>query len=122
MNIIDKIEEIKRQPEHVRLRYIWILVAIFMAVVIAIWIFSLSVNIRSNNAESVSKNVVDQFSDSKNQLKSITDNLSNSAKKVQDANNQGSLNQESIGSLNSGTAGGDSAGPAGESANDFPTQ
>jgi hypothetical protein len=45
MNILEKfsekIEEIQKQPENIRIRYVWGSVAISMLVVIAIWIFSM---------------------------------------------------------------------------------
>jgi len=41
MNISNKIEEIRQKPEHIRIRYVWGLVAISMVVVIIIWVFSL---------------------------------------------------------------------------------
>lgn len=41
MSISDKIEEIRKKPEHIRLRYVWFGVAIVMLFVIIIWLFSL---------------------------------------------------------------------------------
>jgi hypothetical protein len=41
MNIQRKIEEIRRQPEHVRLKYVWGCVAVSMGMVVALWFFSL---------------------------------------------------------------------------------
>ena len=40
MNLVDKIEEIKRKPEHIRLRYVWFFVAISMMGVLTIWFLS----------------------------------------------------------------------------------
>lgn len=45
MNLSEKIEEIKRKPEHVRLRYVWFFVAVSMVGILAIWVFSLKANI-----------------------------------------------------------------------------
>ena len=41
MGFYDKIEEIRRKPEHVRLRYVWVCVAISMVFVVGIWVLSL---------------------------------------------------------------------------------
>ena len=53
MKIRDKIEEIRQQPEHIRIRYVWLSVAMVMIFIIAIWIFSLKVefNKERNNIE-----------------------------------------------------------------------
>jgi hypothetical protein len=42
MNISEKIDVIRRQPEHVRLRYVWTCVALSMVVIVAVWIFSVA--------------------------------------------------------------------------------
>jgi hypothetical protein len=39
-----KIYEIRRQPEHIRLRYVWGAVALSMIFVIFIWIMSVKIN------------------------------------------------------------------------------
>jgi predicted PurR-regulated permease PerM len=41
MGIQNKIEEIRKKPEHIRLRYVWAMVAISMFFIIIIWFFSL---------------------------------------------------------------------------------
>ena len=41
MNLSEKIEQIRQKPEHVRLRYVWFLVALSMTFIFIIWIFSL---------------------------------------------------------------------------------
>ena len=42
MDISEKIEEIRRQPEHMRIRYVWGCVAISMFIVLILWIFSIA--------------------------------------------------------------------------------
>lgn len=39
-----KIEEIRRQPEHIRLRYVWGSVAVCMVAIMAIWFISIKAN------------------------------------------------------------------------------
>jgi hypothetical protein len=52
MGLAEKIEEIKRKPEHIRLRYIWFFVFVSMFFVVALWVFSLQANNSSNGTES----------------------------------------------------------------------
>jgi hypothetical protein len=49
MGLYEKIEEIREKPEHIRMRYVWAMVAISMIFVILIWIFSL---VGNRNPES----------------------------------------------------------------------
>ena len=42
MSIYDKIEQIRQKPEHIRVRYVWICVAISMVFVLGIWVLSLN--------------------------------------------------------------------------------
>lgn len=54
--IIEKIEEIRRKPEHVRVWYAWASVLVVMFFVIVIWIFTLQENLRgSSPVEDVKK-------------------------------------------------------------------
>ena len=48
MNIKEKIEFIRQQPDNVRMRYVWICVATCMLVVFAIWIFSITMTFKKN--------------------------------------------------------------------------
>jgi cytoskeletal protein RodZ len=40
--VAEKIAEMRRQPEHVRMRYVWISVTVCMVIIFAIWIFSIT--------------------------------------------------------------------------------
>jgi Na+/H+ antiporter NhaC len=42
LNIQKKIEAIRQKPEHIRMRYVWVMVAISMFFIIIIWLISLS--------------------------------------------------------------------------------
>lgn len=50
-----KIEEIRQQPEHVRVWYAWAGVAIVMFFVVMIWIFTLQESFRKAIPEAVTK-------------------------------------------------------------------
>ncbi len=54
MDINKKIEEIRQQPEHIRLRYIWGLVAISMLFIVTIWVFSLKESAKKLHSEDTS--------------------------------------------------------------------
>jgi len=41
MGLIEKIEEIRKKPDYIKLRYVWFFVIICMILIIAIWFFSL---------------------------------------------------------------------------------
>ncbi|MFA6383576.1 MAG: hypothetical protein WCX17_04075 [Parcubacteria group bacterium] len=41
MGLYEKIEEIRGKPEHIRMRYVWAMVAITMIFVVIIWFFSI---------------------------------------------------------------------------------
>lgn len=43
MNINQKIEEIRRQPEHIRMRWVWGAVTVSMFFIFMLWLFSLQV-------------------------------------------------------------------------------
>ncbi|HRY82487.1 MAG TPA: hypothetical protein P5232_02200 [Candidatus Moranbacteria bacterium] len=76
MSIFDKVEEIRKQPEHIRLRWAWGLTAIGMAVIIIIWMISLSAQISSMNEKEVSekknKVMVEEFSQQKKSIEDAT--------------------------------------------------
>lgn len=49
MDIFQKIEQIREKPEHVRRRYVWFFVTVFMVLVIGVWAISLRSNFGSSN-------------------------------------------------------------------------
>lgn len=50
--IEQKIEAIRREPEYVRLRYVWGLVAVVMLIVLFVWITNLRENFRNSDPAS----------------------------------------------------------------------
>ena len=76
MGLYDKIEEIRREPEHIRVRYVWFMVCISMIGVIFLWWFSFKSkqfesNIDLNNLRD--SEVVSQFNEQKNAIKGTVD-------------------------------------------------
>lgn len=56
MGLVEKIEAIKKEPEHIRLRYVWFSVFISMFFIIILWIFSLQVG-NTNKEASLEQSV-----------------------------------------------------------------
>jgi hypothetical protein len=75
MDIYEKIEEIRRKPENIRIRYVWAMVAIGMLFVLIIWLFSLKDQVAGGPI--IPSGVVS--SDVTNQLKQQTDDLQKNA-------------------------------------------
>src|SRR3990172_10531621 len=68
MSIADKIEEIRKKPEYVRLRYVWFFVALSMLFVVALWIFSLKAAVQEQQESSLENNlfspdIINQFNE-----------------------------------------------------------
>lgn len=72
-NLRDKIEEIRKKPEHIKIRYVWGSVAISMLFIIIIWIFSWQ-------TAPAEKKTGDNFGELKNSFKELN-------KGVEDAKN-----------------------------------
>jgi heme exporter protein D len=92
MNINKKIEQIRHQPEHVRVRYVWICVAISMLVVLMFWFFSIASmfaeekNNSDQNKTADVPNMQEQLQTLKNQAPSLKD-LGNQSLSGNDGNN-----------------------------------
>jgi hypothetical protein len=73
MSIADKIEEIRKKPEHVRLRYVWFFVVLSMLFVVALWIFSLKAAVQDQQEPSPENNLfgpgtINQFNEQQKSL------------------------------------------------------
>lgn len=80
MDIERKIEEIRRQPEHIKLRYVYIFVAISMVFVIAIWFFSFFYGDFQKSKTDLLKNqaIINDFEIQKKSLQDATKDANNS--------------------------------------------
>ena len=74
MNIERKIEEIRRKPEHIRIRYIYGLMAISMFFILLLWFFSFfSANIHEDAATKLkNESIIRDFQNQKKSLEGIT--------------------------------------------------
>jgi len=79
-SIFDKIEEIRRQPDHIRLRWAWGLTFVGMFFIIIIWMISFSAQISSLKSE---EKPVDNINNG-----SAMQELSAQKKSIEDATSQ----------------------------------
>lgn len=76
--VSEKIEDVRCQPAHVRMRYVWGSVAISMLFVVAIWLFSMG-NLFQGDKEKesagadASTNITEQLKNLKQQAPSLKD-------------------------------------------------
>ena len=87
MNIERKIEEIRRQPEHIKLRYIYALMAISLVFVLLIWFFSFFAVEKKSDKQLEIKNqtIINDFNAQK---KSMQDATNDAKKSINDLNNK----------------------------------
>jgi len=80
MSLQNKIEEIRRKPEHIRLRYVWALVIISMFFIIIIWFFSLK-NSQTQTASPLNSvdtsAITEQFNTGKQSLQNASEGFNN---------------------------------------------
>ncbi|MFZ2192846.1 MAG: hypothetical protein WAV31_01260 [Candidatus Moraniibacteriota bacterium] len=76
MNIERKIEEIRKKPEHIRIRYIYGLIAISMFFILLLWFFSFfSANIYEDPATKLkNEQIMRDFQAQKKSLEDVTKN------------------------------------------------
>jgi len=101
MSIGDKIEEIRKKPEYIRMRYVWLCVFLSMIFVIAIWIFSVQVTLNERKDLPVESNpfnseVLDQFNQQKNSLKNTGETLKNSLSQPPTGNSEDTIPANNI--------------------------
>jgi len=56
IDIRNKIEEIRQKPEHIRLRYVWAMMAISMLCIVFIWFFSFLAEEKSSESSVMTPN------------------------------------------------------------------
>lgn len=102
MSIQEKIDEIRKKPEHIRLRWAWGLTAVSIFLIIIIWLTSVRFQVRNSQKETSNTNqedLLEQFGQDKKSLKDATEELKNNFNnlKDQDQNIQNNLDQEGFG-------------------------
>jgi hypothetical protein len=109
---MDKVEEIRKKPENIRMRYVWFFVAVSMFFVIILWIFSLQAIKQESQPSTSSSNlfdsdVFDQFGEQKKALdaaqQDIQNSLSNPGNAASGSPQSGEQNNQGETNLNNGT-------------------
>lgn len=96
MGIAEKLEEIRKQPEHIRMRYLLACVFVCMVFVFFLWVVSLRQNFENmRNDDAVQKTMVPEdlqkaMKDIEQQSKEIKDAISNQGVPVEDGSQSGS--------------------------------
>ncbi len=84
MDLERKIEEIRKKPEHIRLRYVYGMMAISMFFIILLWIFSYTTGVKKNPAtELKNQEIIQNF---QQQKKSLQDTTEEAKKTLDDLN------------------------------------
>lgn len=94
--ISDKIEEIRNEPEHVRIRWVWISVIVSMLFILAIWIFSMGSLFQGDENKDNSlqlPNITEQLPD----LKQVAPSLEDFSDQVLTIENEGISNKPKTG-------------------------
>ncbi|EKE20340.1 MAG: hypothetical protein ACD_8C00019G0002 [uncultured bacterium] len=94
--ISDKIEEIRNEPEHVRIRWVWISVIVSMLFILAIWIFSMGSLFQGDENKDNSlqlPNITQQLPD----LKQVAPSLEDLSEQVLTIENEGVSNKSKTG-------------------------
>ena len=75
MGLSEKIEEIRRKPEHIRERYAYLAAIMLFPFILVIWIFSMKADNAASEQEDSAigsmQNVAEQFSQEKNKMQDI---------------------------------------------------
>jgi hypothetical protein len=73
MNVFDKIDEIRKKPEHIRLRWAWGLTAVGTVLIVIIWMISFASQMNSDVEDTQAINTNQIMTGLKDQKKSIED-------------------------------------------------
>ncbi|MCX6765422.1 MAG: hypothetical protein NT136_00385 [Candidatus Moranbacteria bacterium] len=98
MSISDKIENIRRQPEHIRMRYVLGGVVIVMVFIIIIWIFSLQESFKNAMPEEKnSSGLQSDWNNVREELPSLQDFIGESEGDLQqNASEEGTITQPEL--------------------------
>ena len=77
MNLTEKIEQIRRQPQHIRLRWVWGSVIVSMLLIFVIWLLSITLMFKTST-QTDSQSVDGLVSDLKTQINNSNPPQSNS--------------------------------------------
>lgn len=97
MGLYEKVEEIRNKPEHIRMRYVWAMVAFSMLCVLAIWFFSLQSDRTAGSimpSEVVNPNITQQLQQQKDDLQNTAGGIMNALQSGGNGSQQDSNNNQ----------------------------
>lgn len=82
MGLIEKIEEIRRKPDNVKLRYVWFFVIICMIIIVSIWFLSIKADLsdsslKNNKTKQGTSEIQKSGSELLKEIEKQKDNLKN---------------------------------------------
>lgn len=86
--IESNIEEIRRKPENIRIRYVWACVAFSMVFILVIWFFSIGFGFSSVKNETPGVDPFAQFREEKQTINEYRDQLNNMKSQIENAASQ----------------------------------
>lgn len=96
MGLMEKIEEIREKPEHIRRRYVWFFVGVSMVFIVMIWIFSLE---SRTSDQAMEPGAYDSLSDVANQFDAQRDSVQTTVDNVKNAIGQDVINKMQDGNI-----------------------
>lgn len=99
MNINEKIDEIRKKPEHIRMRYVWGSVFLSMLFIICIWIFSIVVMFKGDDdsieiTNDGNKEVLEKIEEIKKGASLLKEGTENISKSLSNDNIENKANTE----------------------------
>lgn len=95
MGIGKKIEEIRQKPEHIRLRWAWVLSITFTAVIIFFWVLSIKNHPKKTPSLNNQASIVNDLQQQKKSMKDAVNGMKNTLQKIPEANNKDFSHQAS---------------------------
>lgn len=80
VSISEKIAAIRKEPDHIRIRYVWGCVAASMVLIVMIWLFSIAAMLKKDSPKTNTDNL--------EQLKSQIQNINQQAPSIKDIGQQ----------------------------------
>lgn len=94
MGLIEKIEEIRKKPDQIKMRYVWILVLICLPVILLIWFFSIKNDLgesseRKSNLKQSTNEIQKSGADLLREIEKQKENMQNAESSLQSEMNSG---------------------------------
>ena len=93
INIKEKIEQINKEPEHIRMMYVWICVAASMFIIFIVWVFSIFSMFTNHKINTADNNNTEEIGKQLQDLREQAASLKSLGDKSIDDINKGIANQ-----------------------------